>query len=288
VVQAFPSSQALVLFVWTHPAAGLHVSVVQTLPSSQTTGEAPAQLPPPHTSPVVQAFPSSQAFVLLVKAQPVAGLQVSVVHALVSLQMTGVAPTQLPPPHTSPVVQAFPSSQTFALFVKTQPVAGLQVSVVHPLASLQITGVAPAQLPPPHTSPVVQAFPSSQAFVLFVKTQPVAGLHVSVVQTLLSSQTTGEAPAQLPPPHTSLVVQAFPSSQAFVLFVKTQPVAGLQVSVVHALVSLQTTTAPPLHAPPPHVSLCVHASPSVHAVPSFAFGFEQTPVAGAQTPATWH
>ena len=136
VVQAFPSSQALVLFVWTHPAAGLHVSVVQTLPSSQTTGEAPAQLPPPHTSPVVQAFPSSQAFVLLVKAQPVAGLQVSVVHALVSLQITGVAPAQMPPPHTSPVVQTLPSSHGLVLFVCSQPLAGLQVSVVQALLSL--------------------------------------------------------------------------------------------------------------------------------------------------------
>jgi hypothetical protein len=38
---------------------------------------------------------------------------------------------------------------------------------------------------------MVQAFPSSQAFVLLVKTQPVDGLHVSVVHTLLSLQTMG-------------------------------------------------------------------------------------------------
>jgi hypothetical protein len=39
---------------------------------------------------------------------------------------------------------------------------------VQTLLSLQTTGVAPAHTPPPQTSPVVQAFPSSQEFVLFV------------------------------------------------------------------------------------------------------------------------
>jgi hypothetical protein len=42
-----------------------------------------------------------------------------------------------------------------------------------------------------HVSVWVQAFPSSQAFVLFVNTQPVAGLHESSVQTLPSLQATG-------------------------------------------------------------------------------------------------
>src|SRR5712692_4302397 len=96
-----------------------------------------------------------------VKTQPLAGLQVSVVHT--SLSLHG------------------------ALGVKTQPVAGLQVSVVHALLSLQ--------------------------GALGVKTQPVAGLQVSVVHALLSL-------------HGALGV-------------KTQPVAGLQVSVVHASLSLQ-------------------------------------------------
>ena len=36
-----------------------------------------------------------------------------------------------------------------------------------------------------------------------------------------------------------------------------------------------------------HVSVCVHRSPSLHAVPSGAVGFEQ-PVAGLHVPATWH
>jgi hypothetical protein len=45
------------------------------------------------------------------------------------------------------------------------------------------------QVPPPHVSPMVHAFPSSQAAVLFVNTQPVAGLQLSDVQTLPSLQT---------------------------------------------------------------------------------------------------
>jgi hypothetical protein len=51
-------------------------------------------------------------------------------------------------------------------------------------------------------------------------------------------------PTQLPAWHVSFCVHAFPSSQAFVLLVKTQPVAGLHESVVQTLPSLQTTPAP--------------------------------------------
>ena len=44
----------------------------------------------------------------------------------------------------------------------------------------------------------------------------------------------------------------------------------------------------PTHDPPWQVSVCVHAFPSSHDEP-FAFaGFEQTPVAGLQVPASWH
>jgi hypothetical protein len=46
-----------VLFVKTHPVAGAHVSVVQALPSLQTTG-GPPQVPPVQLSPLVHAFPS--------------------------------------------------------------------------------------------------------------------------------------------------------------------------------------------------------------------------------------
>src|SRR3989442_241395 len=44
----------------------------------------------------------------------------------------------------------------------------------------------------------------------------------------------------------------------------------------------------PAQVPDWHVSLWVQAVPSLHDVPSVAFGFEQVPVVGLQVPATWH
>jgi hypothetical protein len=37
-----------------------------------------------------------------------------------------------------------------------------------------------------------------------------------------------------------------------------------------------------------HTSVCVHASPSLQAVPSGAAGLEHVPVVGSHVPATWH
>ena len=78
--------------------------------------------------------------------QPVAGLQVSLVQTLLSLQTIGV---------------------------KTQPVAGLQVSVVHRLASLQVTDAWRHPSAASQVS-VVQALPSSQLTV--ASTQPAANV----------------------------------------------------------------------------------------------------------------
>jgi hypothetical protein len=64
-------------------------------------------------------------------------------------------------------------------------------------------------------------------------TQPVAELQLSRVQGFPSSQTGEAPPTQLPPRHRSEIVQASPSLQETVLFVVTQPVAGLQESSVH-------------------------------------------------------
>jgi hypothetical protein len=276
-VHAFPSLHAAVLFVNTQPVAGLHVSVVHALLSLQTTAAPAWQTPPPHVSPAVQALPSLHAAVLFVNTQPVAGLQLSVVHGLLSLHTTAVPALQTPPPHVSPAVQALPSLHAAVLFVKTQPVAGLQLSVVHGLLSLHTTAVPGLHRPPPHVSPAVQALPSLHAAVLFVKTHPVAGLQLSVVHALLSLHTTAVPGLQVPPPHVSPDVQALPSLQAFVLLANTQPVAGLQVSVVHGLLSLHTTAAPAWQTPPPHVSAAVQALPSLHAAVLFV---NTHPVAG--------
>src|SRR2546422_714246 len=137
----------------------------------------------------------------------------------------------------SPVVQALPSSHAAVLLVWTAPVAGLHVSSVQGLPSSTTRGPAAAcVVPPPRRTPVVQALPSLHGAVLLVWTAPVAGLHVSSVQTLLSSTTRAPAPGwQLPPPQVSPVVQALPSLHGAVLLVWTAPVAGLHVSSVHTL-----------------------------------------------------
>jgi hypothetical protein len=89
------------------------------------------------------------------------------VQGLLSSQMIAV-PAHAPPAQVSFAVHAFPSSQDDVLLVYTHPVAGLHVSSVHGLLSLQTTGVPGLQTPPPQVSPKVQAFPSLHGFVLFV------------------------------------------------------------------------------------------------------------------------
>jgi hypothetical protein len=69
-----------------------------------------------------------------------------------------------------------------------------------------------------------------------------------------------------PPEHASPDVQVIPSLHGAVLFVCTQPVAGLHESSVQTLPSLQLRTAP-VHAPLVHASFTVHALPSLHAPP---------------------
>jgi hypothetical protein len=82
---------------------------------------------------------------------------------------------------------------------------------------------------------------SLQGSELFVWVQPVAPVQPSVVQTLLSLQSGPAPPTQMPPAHASSVVQALPSSHGSLLFTCVQPVAGLQPSSVHPLLSLQFT-----------------------------------------------
>jgi hypothetical protein len=161
VVHALPSLQAAVLSLWTHPVAGLQESSVHTSPSLQLGAGPPTQLPPEHLSAVVHALPSSQDSVLFECVQPLAGLQASVVQTLLSSQLGGGPPVQLPAEQWSPVVQELWSSQGLLLFTCLQPVAASQLSVVQRLLSSQLMGV-PAQLPLTHLSPLVQALLSSQ------------------------------------------------------------------------------------------------------------------------------
>jgi hypothetical protein len=112
--------------------------------------------------------------------------------------------------------------------------------------------------------------------------QPVARVHVSVVQALLSSQTI-DVPAQTPSEQMSPPEQALPSSQGAALLVLTQaPVAGSQVSSVQRLPSLQITgvnTQMPVAGS--HASV-VQALVSLHTMPAQGSLDTQVPVAGSQ------
>src|SRR5207249_12326289 len=82
--------------VCVQPVDGLHASAVQMSPSSQFGGGPPTHAPPLHVSLVVHALLSLHGLVLLACTQPVAGTQLSSVQTLLSLQLGGGPPTQLP------------------------------------------------------------------------------------------------------------------------------------------------------------------------------------------------
>ncbi len=117
------------------------------------------------------------------------------------------------------------------------------------------------------------------------------------MQALPSSQETDAPLVQEPPLQTSPLVQALPSSHAFVFGLGMQPTLGLQVSVVHALPSSQLMLVPVHVAPPEQWSLLVHRLPSLQevdvgsktsvghvvAVPSHTSCMSQTPADGLQT-----
>jgi hypothetical protein len=99
-------------------------------------------------------------------------------------------------------------------------------------------------------------------------------------------------PAQLPPVHTSLLVQVLLSLHAVPSVLsgfEHTPVLVLHVPALwHWSEAVQTTGLLPVHVPLWQVSVCVHALPSLHAAPLVLLGFEHTPVLGLHVPAVWH
>jgi hypothetical protein len=131
----------------------------------------------------VQALSSLHGRVLLLLKQPVAGVHPSSVQTLLSLQLGAGPPTQVPPLHASFVVHALPSLHGVLLLTVTQPMDGLQLSSVQPLASSQTVGPPGWQLPPEHTSPSVHAFASLQTSLLGAFTHdPNGATQLSSVQ----------------------------------------------------------------------------------------------------------
>src|SRR5712691_3971322 len=84
----------------------------------------------------------------------------------------------------------------------------------------------------------------------------------------------------------SLSVQALPFGFSGL---EQMPLAGSQTPATwHWSRAAQTTGFVPTQAPAWQVSVWVQASPSVQAEPSALSGLEQMPLAGSQTPASWH
>jgi hypothetical protein len=291
-LQTLPSAHAVPFAtgVVVQPVAGLQPSVVHTLPSLQTSGvpavqvpawqlSAPLQvLPSGHAVPLgttallhtpdeqvsaVHGFESLQSACTLQEVQPAIGvfwqpltvLQLSAVHALLSLQLRAAPAVQVPPWQVSAPLQTLVSAHNvpFRTAVAVQPKTALHPSVVHTLPSLQLSGVPAVQVPlwqlsaPLHTLPSRHGVPfRTDAFV-----QPVAGLQASVVHTFPSLQLGAVPGAHAPFWQVSAPLQAFESLQAvpFDTFVCWQPKVGLQVSVVQGFESLQLRAVPAAQVP---------------------------------------
>jgi hypothetical protein len=67
------------------------------------------------------------------------------------------------------------------------------------------------------------------------------------------------------------------------------PLVGLHVPAMwHSSAAVHVTAVPPTHAPSSHLSDAVQALPSLHVVPSGAFGYVHPPVPGLHVPAPLH
>jgi hypothetical protein len=101
---------------------------------------------------------------------------------------------------------------------------------------------------------------------------------------------TGFDPVQVPPWHASVCVHALPSLHAVpsaAVGFEHAPLLGLQVPATwHGSLAVHVTELLPVHVPLWHVSVWVHALPSLHAVPFAAVGFEHAPLLGSHVPAT--
>ena len=168
LVQALPSLHGSALAVKLQPLLALHASLVHALLSLHTVVAPGAQTPPLQASPTVQTLPSEQTAVVAVNTQPVAESQASLVHGLLSLQVTAVPPAHAPLAQASPLVQALPSLQVLVLLLCTQPPPEPQESVVHGLPSSQLIAVPDVQPPDAQMSPLVQALLSEHGAVLAV------------------------------------------------------------------------------------------------------------------------
>jgi hypothetical protein len=257
-----------------------------------------------HASVCVQAFPSSHALPSGFAGdvhEPLAGSQAPASrHGSAAAQTTGVDPVQAPAWQESVCVQAFPSSHALpSAFAGDEqaPVPGSQVPASwHGSGAAHTTGLEPVQAPPTQVSVCVHASPSAHADpsgLVGFEHAPLAGSQVPPSWHPSSAvHTTGTPEVQKPTWQVSSSVQASPSEHGEPSATggcEQKPVPGSQAPASwHASSATHTTGSEPVQAPARHASLCVQAFPSVQAAPSGFAGDAHAPVAGSQTPASWH
>jgi hypothetical protein len=216
-----------------------------------------AQTPPTHVSPVVHALLSVQTVPFALAGFehcPETGSHVPAAwHGSDAVHVTAAPLAQTPPTHVSPFVHALPSVHTvpFALAgFEHCPVPGSHVPAAwHGSDAVHVTAAPLAQTPPWHVSPVVHALPSVHTVPFGMAGPahtPVARSHACAPRHCVApGHVTRLLPVHAPAWQVSVCVQALLSLQAvpFVTGVCTQPVAGLQLSAVHGLLSSHGTFA---------------------------------------------
>jgi hypothetical protein len=108
-------------------------------------------------------------------------------------------------------------------------------------------------------------------------------------ESLIAAGIGAGVPAQVPPTQASSCVHDWPSSHAVpsgAATLEQPPLSGLQTPTWQASGAVQVTGFDPVHTPDWHVSVCVHAFESLHALPSGRVGLEQVPVAVSHVPAS--
>ena len=233
--------------VCRQPKTASHVSVLQTLPSSQLSGVPAAQAPawqvslPLHTLPSLHEVPFRTGAL----TQPATASQLSAVQTLPSLQLSAVPGVHTPFWQVSLPLQTLPSGQAIPLATGTfwQPTTGWQLSVVHTVPSLQLSATPGVHTPAWQVSPPLHTLPSAHdaPFGSALYRQPSSGSQVSLVHTLPSAQLRAVPAVHTPARHVSSPLQRFPSAHA-----EPSERTGLlqtpavQTSFVHGLPSAQS------------------------------------------------
>src|SRR5438876_1786174 len=187
------------------------------------------------------------------------------------------SPSRSPPPPSThvPPWQESGTEQTIWLPVSQGLPSGFGGVTQRPVAGLHVPAIA-------HWSTGAHTTGSFDG----LEQTPVAGSQVPATwQASMGTHTTGFEPVQSPARHVSVCVQASPSSHAVPsgrAAFEHRPVFGSQTPTWHWSSAAHTIGLPPTQRPPAHVSLCVHASPSLHRVPSIAALCRQVRETGSQ------